>query len=74
MAAAVNEDVRGHLRTRSVCATLNVEEAGETEMKKDVSVHVSRKRVASMSFNEEPLTQTHTFSESLPLPYVTRGF
>lgn len=35
MAAAMNEDVRGHLRTRSICATQNVEQAGETEMKKE---------------------------------------
>ncbi len=35
MAAAMSEDVRGHLRTRFVCATQNVEQAGNTEMKKE---------------------------------------
>lgn len=36
MAAAMNEeDVRGHLKMRSVCATQNVDQAGETEMKRD---------------------------------------
>lgn len=70
MAAAMNEeDVRGHLKTRSVCTTQNVEQAGETEMKRSGR---------AMCFNA-CLMQKSRINEiqrgaADTLPYVTRGF
>lgn len=54
MAAGTNEDVRGHLRTQAVCATQNVEQAGEMETKKEWERNVFH--CVSMRCSEELLT------------------